>query len=98
MATGDTSSPVGPSLTYCMTEPSRSIQIAENSPRVNYRRTLRISRGPAMADETDAADGTQRQGGARNRASILQAAGELLAGSPLASMNEIAKRAGVGAG
>jgi AcrR family transcriptional regulator len=45
-----------------------------------------------------AAYGTQRQAAARNRASILQAAGELLAESPAASMNEIAKRAGVGAG
>jgi AcrR family transcriptional regulator len=47
---------------------------------------------------SDAAYGTQRQAAARNRASILQAAGELLAESPAASMNEIAKRAGVGAG
>jgi AcrR family transcriptional regulator len=42
--------------------------------------------------------GTQRQAAARNRAAILEIAHELLAASPTASMNEIAKRAGVGAG
>jgi AcrR family transcriptional regulator len=41
---------------------------------------------------------TQRQAAARNRAAILQAAHDLLMESPTASMNEIAKRAGVGAG
>jgi AcrR family transcriptional regulator len=46
----------------------------------------------------EAAYGTQRQAAARNRVSILRAAGEVLAESPAASMNEIAKRAGVGAG
>jgi len=42
--------------------------------------------------------GPQRQAAARNRASILEAAHDLLTESPAASMNEIAKRAGVGAG
>jgi AcrR family transcriptional regulator len=42
--------------------------------------------------------GTQRQAAARNRVSILEAAHDLLTESPAASMNEIAKRAGVGAG
>jgi AcrR family transcriptional regulator len=41
---------------------------------------------------------TQRTAAARNRAAILEAAHDLLAESPTASMNEIAKRAGVGAG
>jgi AcrR family transcriptional regulator len=40
----------------------------------------------------------QRTAAARNHASILEVAHELLAKSPTASMNEIAKRAGVGAG
>jgi AcrR family transcriptional regulator len=42
--------------------------------------------------------GTQRQAAARNHAVILEVAHNLLAESPEASMNEIAKRAGVGAG
>ena len=42
--------------------------------------------------------GTQRKAAARNRVAILQAAHELLAESATVSMNEIAKRAGVGAG
>jgi AcrR family transcriptional regulator len=50
------------------------------------------------ADQTPATYGTQRKAAARNRAAILEAADELLAGSASASMNEIAKRAGVGAG
>lgn len=41
---------------------------------------------------------TQRTAAARNRAAILKAARALLAASPDTSMNEIAKRAGVGAG
>jgi len=45
-----------------------------------------------------AAYGTQRQAAARNRARILEAAHDLFAQAPAASMNEIAKRAGVGAG
>ena len=42
--------------------------------------------------------GTQRRAAARNRAAILEVAHDLLAESGAASMNEIAKRAGVGAG
>jgi AcrR family transcriptional regulator len=42
--------------------------------------------------------GTQRQAAARSRAAILEAAHDLLGESAAASMNEIAKRAGVGAG
>jgi AcrR family transcriptional regulator len=41
---------------------------------------------------------TQRTAAERNRAAILEVAHDLLAASPTASMNEIAKRAGVGAG
>ena len=51
-----------------------------------------------MSSEGLMAYGTQRQAAARNRAAILEIAHELLAASPNASMNEIAKRAGVGAG
>jgi AcrR family transcriptional regulator len=46
----------------------------------------------------EAGYGPQRQAAARNRTSIVQAASVLLGESPAASMNEIAKRAGVGAG
>jgi AcrR family transcriptional regulator len=49
-------------------------------------------------DEVPASYGTQRQAAARNRASILEVAHDLLAESATVSMNEIAKRAGVGAG
>jgi AcrR family transcriptional regulator len=42
--------------------------------------------------------GTQRRAAARNRATILGVAHDLLAESAAVSMNEIAKRAGVGAG
>jgi AcrR family transcriptional regulator len=42
--------------------------------------------------------GTQRRAAARNRVAILEVAHELLAESAAVSMNEIAKRAGVGAG
>ncbi|MFG1606736.1 TetR/AcrR family transcriptional regulator [Actinoplanes sp. NPDC049265] len=51
-----------------------------------------------MSTEGHMTYGTQRQAAARNRATILETAHELLAASPRASMNEIAKRAGVGAG
>lgn len=50
------------------------------------------------ADQTTVAYGTQRKAAAHNRAAILQTAHELLAESGTVSMNEIAKRAGVGAG
>src|SRR6201986_2380425 len=49
-------------------------------------------------DDIPASYGTQRQAAARNRASILEVAHDLLGESAAASMNEIAKRAGVGAG
>ena len=49
-------------------------------------------------DDIPASYGTQRQAAARNRASILEVAHDLLAESATVSMNEIAKRAGVGAG
>jgi AcrR family transcriptional regulator len=50
------------------------------------------------ADQTPVTYRTQRKAAARNRAAILEAAHELLAESAAVSMNEIAKRAGVGAG
>lgn len=50
------------------------------------------------ADQTPVTYRTQREAAARNRVAILEAAHELLAGSAAVSMNEIAKRAGVGAG
>jgi AcrR family transcriptional regulator len=50
------------------------------------------------ADQTPDTYRTQRKAAARNRAAILEAAHELLAESAAISMNEIAKRAGVGAG
>jgi AcrR family transcriptional regulator len=50
------------------------------------------------ADQTPATYKTQRNAAARNRLAILEAAHELLAESADVSMNEIAKRAGVGAG
>ena len=49
-------------------------------------------------DHTPVTYGTQRQAAARNRVAILEVAHELLAQSATVSMNEIAKRAGVGAG
>ena len=42
--------------------------------------------------------GTQRQAAERNRLAILEAAHDLFATSPTVSMNEVAGRAGVGAG
>ena len=50
------------------------------------------------ADQTPAAYRTQRTAAARNRVAILEVAHDLLAESATVSMNEIAKRAGVGAG
>jgi len=49
-------------------------------------------------DETTRTYETQRRAAERNHAAILEVAHDLLASSPTASMNEIAKRAGVGAG
>lgn len=51
-----------------------------------------------IASRTPVTYRTQRKAAARNRAAILEAAHELLAESAGVSMNEIAKRAGVGAG
>ena len=50
------------------------------------------------AHEPQATYRTQRQAAAQNRLAILAVAHELLAESATVSMNEIAKRAGVGAG
>lgn len=50
------------------------------------------------ADEDPVTYETQRKAAARNRAAILEIAHELLAESATVSMNEIAKRARVGAG
>jgi len=50
------------------------------------------------ADKGAATYQTQRKAAERNHEVILGAARELLAASPSASMNEVAKRAGVGAG
>ena len=50
------------------------------------------------ADQTPATYRTQRTAAARNHAAILEIAHELLAESATVSMNEIANRAGVGAG
>jgi AcrR family transcriptional regulator len=50
------------------------------------------------ADQTPVTYRTQRRAAARNRTAILEVAHELLAESATVSMNEIAKRAGVGAG
>lgn len=50
------------------------------------------------ADKGVATYQTQRKAAERNHDAILGAARELLAASPSASMNEVAKRAGVGAG
>jgi AcrR family transcriptional regulator len=50
------------------------------------------------SDDTPIRYDTQRTAAARNRATILQAAHDLLARSNTVSLNEIAKRAGVGAG
>ena len=49
-------------------------------------------------DETTRTYETQRRAAERNHAAIIEVAHDLLASSPTASMNEIAKRAGVGAG
>ncbi|MBE1875429.1 TetR/AcrR family transcriptional regulator [Myceligenerans pegani] len=51
-----------------------------------------------MPEETATTYGTQRKAAERNRAAILEVAHELFAQNPATSMNEVAKRAGVGAG
>lgn len=54
---------------------------------------MRHDRG--MTDETY---GTQRKAAARNRVAIIEAAHDLFAADPLVPLNDVAKRAGVGAG
>jgi AcrR family transcriptional regulator len=51
-----------------------------------------------MAAEQKQTYGTQRQAAARKHAAILEAAHDLFAADPTVSLNEVAKRAGVGAG
>jgi AcrR family transcriptional regulator len=51
-----------------------------------------------MTTETPATYGTQRKAAAQNRAAIIDAAHELFAENPLAPLNDVAKRAGVGPG
>lgn len=51
-----------------------------------------------MPDNSATTYGTQRKAAAHNRAQILEVAHELFAENPATSMNEVAKRAGVGAG
>ena len=53
---------------------------------------------PMTASQPSVTYETQRRAAARNRAAILEVAHDLLAESGAVSMNEIAKRAGVGAG
>jgi AcrR family transcriptional regulator len=73
------------------------VTLAENSPHLNCGRPGQ--RGDeSITGQTRVTYGTQRTAAARNRAAILEAAHELLAGSAAVSMNEVAKRAGVGAG
>jgi AcrR family transcriptional regulator len=58
----------------------------------------KIDEHPMTSDNTRSTYATQRRAAARNHAAVLDVAHDLLAESPTASMNEIAKRAGVGAG
>jgi AcrR family transcriptional regulator len=51
-----------------------------------------------VPEETAKTYGTQRKAAERNRTTILEVAHELFAKNPATSMNEVAKRAGVGAG
>jgi AcrR family transcriptional regulator len=51
-----------------------------------------------MSADTPATYGTQRKAAAQNRAAIIDAAHELFAENPLAPLNDVAKRAGVGPG
>jgi AcrR family transcriptional regulator len=48
--------------------------------------------------ETPSTYGTQRKAAAKNRTAIIEAAHELFAENPLAPLNDVAKRAGVGPG
>jgi len=51
-----------------------------------------------MTVETPGSYGTQRRAAAKNRAAIIEAAHQLFAENPLVPLNDVAKRAGVGAG
>lgn len=51
-----------------------------------------------MSEETPATYGTQRKAAAQNRAAIIDAARELFVENPLVPLNDVAKKAGVGAG
>jgi AcrR family transcriptional regulator len=51
-----------------------------------------------MTAETPATYGTQRRAAAQNRVAIIEAARELFVENPLVPLNDVAKRAGVGAG
>jgi AcrR family transcriptional regulator len=51
-----------------------------------------------MSEETPATYGTQRKAAAQNRSAIIDAARTLFAENPLVPLNDVAKRAGVGAG
>lgn len=51
-----------------------------------------------MSAETPATYGTQRRAAAQNRAAIIDAARELFVENPLVPLNDVAKKAGVGAG
>jgi AcrR family transcriptional regulator len=51
-----------------------------------------------MSADTPATYGKQRKAAAQNRAAIIDAAHELFAENPLAPLNDVAKRAGVGPG
>lgn len=51
-----------------------------------------------MTAETPSTYSTQRMAAAKNRAAIIDAAHELFAENPLVPLNDVARRAGVGAG
>jgi len=51
-----------------------------------------------MTAEDPGTYGTQRKAAAKNRTAIIEAAHELFAANPLAPLNDVAKRAGVGPG
>jgi AcrR family transcriptional regulator len=51
-----------------------------------------------MTAEAPGTYGTQRKAAAQNRVAIIDAARELFVGNPLVPLNDVAKKAGVGAG
>src|ERR1700730_9779231 len=83
---------------YCMETPN--LEIPESSPLravLPYRRVLRYCKmGKTMADRTHVP--VRRSDAQRNRDHILQVAHDAFAESGTTSLNEIAKRAGVGPG